>query len=375
MARRKSYGNRLLNSFFGVLLGIAFFLGSFALLGWNEYDAVRQTGAITELDRVALADVRAESVEAANEGKLVHIAAEAVAEDELEFREFGVREKAIHLRWETSIYQWEESTREEDDHTHYEYDKEWVDQPIDSSHFHDSGYSNEGSTKHFHDGSEQAKHVNFGAFQLTDALIRQIDNEQRHPLPPEIISDVRPAGRVVDGVFYTGDPSHPEIGDEKVEVFIVLPQQPVTVMAQQSGNTFSAYQTKVGIPKSLLYLGKLTKEQVIGKQRTEAAVRRWLFRALGFIFMWIGLALILGPIKALVSFIPLASRLLEGAIGLVTFFIAAGLSFLTIAMAWFAVRPLMSIVLFAIAGAALYFAFRTKSDTPATNAGPPPLPS
>lgn len=376
MAQSESGGcvGRIMHSFVGVLFGVVLFLGSFVLLGWNEYDAVRQTGAITELERIAIADVSAESVNDANEGRLVHIANAAVSEDELEYRVFGVREQAIHLRWNSSIYQWVEEERKQDDRTTYEYHQEWVDQPINSDHFRKHGYSNTG-TKHFQDGSVQATNVRFGAFRLTTDLIRQIDNEQLFPLPPTIVSDVRPRGEVHEGIFYTGNPDNPEIGDELVEVYIVPPRQDVTVMAQQSQNTFQAYRTKVGISKSLLYLGRLSKDQVIAKQRTEAAIRRWAFRALGFILMWVGLALVFGPIRAIFSFIPFVSRLLEGAIGFVTFFFAAGLTMLTIALAWFAVRPILAIVLIVLAAFALVVAYRARSQAPATaTSTPPPLP-
>ena len=377
---RKGYGKRVMNSVVGAFIGILLFLGSFVLLGWNEYDAVRQTGAITELDSVAIPDVDAETVDDSRQGKLVHMAAVAVTEDVLEFRQFGVREKAIRLSWETLIYQWVESETEEDDRTVYDYDKVWVGDPIDSRSFREPRHSNEGSEKHFQDGGVEANEVRFGAFLLTPTLVRQIDDRRPHALDPAIASDIRPAGRVHDGVFYTGDPDDPQIGDEKVEVTIVGPQHQATVMAQQAGSTFEAYKTKVGIEKEILYLGLLSKDEVIGKQRTAAALKRWLLRAGGFVCMWIGLSLVLSPLRALVSFIPFASRLLEGAIGFVTFFFALALTSLTVAAAWFVVRPILSIVLFVVTGVALFLAFRARgadTDSPAgaPPSAPPPLPN
>lgn len=371
---RKGFGKRLSNSVMGALFGIVMFFGAFALLSWNERDAILQTGAITEIQRVASPDVSSEDIDPANQGQLIHVATEAITDQELEFRDFGVRENAIRLRWDSSIYQWKESKREKDDRTVYEYHRKWVDQPIASGGFRESGHSNEGSTKHFKDGSVSADEVRFGAFRLNKALIGQINDEQPYHLDSSVALDVRPSGHVQDGVFQTGEAGQPEIGDERVEVFMVGPRHNATVMATQKGNSFEAYQTKVGIPKEILYLGLLSKDEVIGKQRTEAALRRWLLRAGGFFCMWFGLSLLFSPLRAAVSFIPFASRILGGAIGFVTFFIALALSVITIAIAWFVVRPILSIGLLVVAAIALFFAFRAKSQDNPSDVTPPPIP-
>ena len=289
------YGSRVKNSIVGVLIGIVLSFVSVALLVWNERDAVRQTGAITEIERVATPDVSSESIDESQDGKLVHMNATAKTDDVLKYERFGIQEKAMKLRWETSIYQWKEKKRRNDDKVRYTYSKEWVDEPIDSSSFRRNGYSNEGSAKHFHDGDRQAKDVNFGAFKLTKKLVQQIDAEEKYDLPETVTLDARPKGVVSDGVFYTGTPNDPQIGDERVKVFMVGPVHEATVMAQQTGGSFASYETKVGIPKQILYVGHLTKPEVIGKQRTEAAIRRWMLRGAGFVLSWIGFSLVMGP--------------------------------------------------------------------------------
>ena len=367
---QKSYGNRVKGAVVGVIFGVFLFFGSFFLIAWNERDAVRQTAAITEIEKVAIADVPAERVEPDNEGQLVHIRNSANTDEILANVEFAIRENAIRLRWDASIYQWDEDRREEDDETIYEYEKKWVDHVIDSSQFQDTSHSNAGSEMHFHDGRKQAQEVQLGAFVLSERLIDQIGNEKKYNLSDDNVVNVQPAGTVRDGVFFTGDPDDPQIGDEKVEVSIVDPRQDVTVMATQQSNTFAAYQTKVGIPKELLYMGLLTKEEVIAKQRFAAALRRWLIRGGGFLAMWIGLMLLFRPLRAILSFVPLLSRIVGGAIGLVTFVLALVLSLITIAVFWFVARPLLSIILLIIAAVGLFLLLRKRDSAPT----PPPLP-
>ena len=374
------YVKRVKGAFVGALFGLLLFPSSFVLLGWNERDAVRQTGAITEVEDVVLADVPESPVDPANEGLLVHIGGNCQTDAILENRELAIRENAIRLRWDASIYQWKEEKHERDDRTEYEYKQQWSDDVIDSSRFHRSGHSNEGSVKHFHDGQEQAQDVRLGEFALSKNLIGKIGNEQVMPIPESAASDIQPPGRVSNGVFYTGDPGNPEIGDEKIEVFVVGPRQDVTVMAKQSDRTFTPYETKVGISKEILYMGLLSKEQVIERQRFEAAMKRWLIRGGGFLAMWLGLALVLGPIRATLSGIPILGRLVGGAIGFVTFLMALLLSAITIAVAWFVVRPVMSITCLVVAAFCLYFLLKRGTQEPSpitpppTPSAPPPLP-
>lgn len=379
MELRIGYGKRVKNSFVGMLFAFVLFPGSLFLLAWNERDAVRQTGAITEIDRIAIADVSADVVDPQLDGQLVHMASEAVTADVLEFAEFGIREPAIRLRWDASIYQWTEQSRTKDDRTVYTYSKEWVDAPVNSSSFRQSGHSNEGSTMTFSDGQRQASDVRFGAFHLSEKLIGQVDAEQPYQLDPSVALDIRPQGFVHNNTFQTGSESGPQIGDQRVEVFVVGPRHDATVLARQTGETFANYETKVGIPKEILYVGKLTKPEVIERQRTEAALRRWMFRGLGFVLMWVSLAMLLSPLKALLSFIPFVGRLLEGAIGIVTFLLALIISSVVVAVAWFVVRPILSISLLVVAVVGFIYLYRQKSTNdviPRPDAAmPPPLPN
>ena len=376
------YFNRVKGAFAGAIFGLILVPVACFLLAWNERDAVRQTGAITEIEKVAVADVPASPIDPTREQQLIHVKGECITEDILENQELAIREQAIRLNWNASIYQWTEKEHKKDRRTEYEYKQQWVDAVVDSNRFHHQfDHSNEGSVKHFHDGQEQAKHVQLGEFRLTESLIRQIGNAEHFSIPEAALSDIRPSGQLSGGVFYTGDPNQPQIGDEKIEVTIVGPRQDVTVLAVQQDRSFAAYPTKVGITKEILYMGLLSKAQVIDRQRFEAAMKRWLIRGGGFVAMWIGLALILSPMQAVLSGIPLLGRMVGGAISIVTFLIALVLSTITIAVAWFVVRPVLSMVCLVVAAGCLFLLFRKKpgdspsSPPPPPPSVPPPLPS
>ena len=360
---RTGYLNGVSHSLKGSIFGLILFLGSFWLLSWNEHDSLKQTQAITEIDQVAIENVSPDYVDPANDGKLVHIAGRAVSLDILVYTKFSINENATHLHWDTSIYQWTENRSNSDGQTSYEYHKRWEDRVVNSSSFFFRQYKNDGSVKHFFDGKHSAKNVELNSFTLNSHLISQIDAKKQYPLQEANLKNIELDGSILNGVFYTGDPKNPQIGDEKVSVYIVEPEQNVALMAVQSGSSFTPYITKNNIKKQILYVGNLSKSDIIHKQRNEAALKRWLFRGFGLILMWMGLALVFSPLRALVSFIPLASRLLEGVTTFVTFFIALGLSLITITIAWIAVRPVLSVFFIIGACASLVVAFVSKDKS------------
>lgn len=69
--------------------------------------------------------------------------------------------------------------------------------------------------------------------------------------------------------------------------------------------------------------------------------------------MFIGLKLVLKPLSVIGSIIPFIGDIIAIGTGIVAFFIALPLSLITIAIAWFSARPLISIILLIIAGAAI----------------------
>src|SRR5438874_672 len=153
----KSWGERLFESIKGVLIGIVLFIVSFPLLFWNEGRAVDTARALDEGGKSVIAVPSADKVDPANEGKLVHLTAEANTTETLEDKEFLISEKAIYLGRNVEMYQWKQEERKrsekqlgggEKEITEYTYDRVWSKDVIASGGFHESGHSNP-STKPF----------------------------------------------------------------------------------------------------------------------------------------------------------------------------------------------------------------------------------
>ena len=132
----------------------------------------------------------------------------------------------------------------------------------------------------------------------------------------------------------------------------------------------------------LLRSGYHTADDLFLLAQRDNAVITWLVRSAGFLVMFMGLKTVSQPLEVVLDRIPLVGRfagdLMGGATGIVTCIVAAALSILTIAIAWFAYRPLLTFVLLAIVGGLGYImkkkvdATRNETDyeIPTVNATP-----
>jgi hypothetical protein len=100
----------------------------------------------------------------------------------------------------------------------------------------------------------------------------------------------------------------------------------------------------------------------------ENTIITWLLRLAGFVMMFVGLVLIANPLSVLADVIPFIGNIVGAGAGLVAFFLAAGLSFVTIALAWLAFRPLIGAPLLIAALACGYFGVRAMGRRKATPA-------
>lgn len=107
----QSWFSRIISSIKSVLVGLALFVISFPVLFWNEGRAV-QTARSLEEGAGAVVSVPADSVDAANEGKLVHVSG-AVSTQPLTDPDLGVQAEGVKLVRNVEMFQWKEEERSE----------------------------------------------------------------------------------------------------------------------------------------------------------------------------------------------------------------------------------------------------------------------
>ena len=382
---RVSWGQRLMQSIAGVVGGIVLVLASVGGLWWNEGRAVNTAKGLKE-GSAAVTSISADQIDPANNGQLVHVSGQAVAQDVLSDPVLGVAETAIALVREVEMYQWREDSRtetrttvggSEERVTTYAYRPEWSSRHIDSSRFNQAGTHRNPAGFPIESETRRADNVALGAFRLNSALIAQIRQSQPFELGAEHAASLperfrERASTDQPGWLYIGDPLLPEIGDMRIRLQIVR-DQPVSLLARQIDNTFEAHSTSHGTSIERLMSGTLSADAMFEQMVRENTIMTWAMRLGGIVLMVIGFGLILKPIRVTFDVLPILGSIAGAGIGLVSLILGLVLSLTTIGLAWLFYRPLLSIVLFAVCGGLIWFGRRKLAERKAASESSAPM--
>jgi hypothetical protein len=146
-----------------------------------------------------------------------------------------------------------------------------------------------------------------------------------------------------------------------------------TVFGKLDGDTVGAYYDD---GTKLHYLFPGTRDAALANMHQEYVIALWAVRALGFILMWLGLMMILGPISVLLDVLPIMGKVSRSAVGIVTFLVALVLSVVTMLVSKLLHNPIavMAVVVIVVAAGVYYFKKhrKKKGDTasPGQSAAP-----
>ncbi|MFZ4774187.1 MAG: TMEM43 family protein [Terrimicrobiaceae bacterium] len=365
----KSWFSRIGSAISGIIFGVILFLGSFLLLTWNEGRAIHRAKTL-EAGASQVITVSANGRLAENEGKLVHLNGEAVAEGPVTDPVFGVTAAALKLRRDVEMYQWKQTEKSEtkkklgggeETTTTYSYAKDWSSSLIDSSQFHaPAGHSNPDSIAVESD-TFVAGGIHVGAFDLPESLVALINNYAPRPVTAgeaekaakRQSADIR-AG--AGGALFVGeDPANPKVGDLRVKFETAAPG-PVSIVAGQVGNTLEPFAIGDLGTIELLKTGTFSAAAMFQQEKEGNAMLTWILRLVGFVMMLFGLLLITKVISVVASVIPFLGDIVGAGTGLLAIAVALPLTLGTIALAWLAYRPLIGIPLFLAAAGCVFFA-------------------
>lgn len=358
------WGSRLLGSLIGALVGFALFLGSFALLYWNEGRAV---DAIRALDDGAglVAAAAADRADPALQGRLVHVSGTLAAGGAVRDPTFRVGGDGLaRLHRTVEMYQWKEHSEttthktlggSETKETTYKYEKVWSETAIDSGSFkRKDGHLNPAMT--VHSATFDAPNVKLGAYRLDPKVLAKLSAFT--PLEPDAGGAAPPRDyRRAGEMLYRGaSVETPAIGDLRIR-FTAVALQPVSVVAAQAGDTLAPFTGRNDYVINLIEPGSVPAAAMFSHAKHEEAILTWILRAVGFVLMLVGLWLINSPLSTLLGVIPLLEDIAAAGAFVIALLLAVPLTLLTIAIAWIAHRPLIGVALL-VAGVAAAIALR-----------------
>jgi len=368
-----SWFSRIGQSLGGIVFGLILLLVGVVLLFWNEGRAVQTYQSLKEGQGLVL-NIDGGAVDTANDGKLVHLTADATTEEALVDEDFGISANAIRLRRNAEMYQWKETEKSEtrqklgggeETVTTYTYSKEWSSGLNNSAHFHDAAGHENPSEFPYDSMTWDAEDVAVGAFFLSADLISALADFTELPVRemPEGAAWPENARPDKGGIYLGADPAQPQIGDVRLKYEVVEPG-PVSLIAAQSGDSFSAYRTKAGDALAMITAGRVPAQQMFEDALSENALLTWLLRLGGFVLLWFGFSLLFAPLSVLADVVPLFGKLVGAATGLIALLLALALALTVIALAWLFFRPLLGITLLVLAVVAAVLGFRAFGKRP-----------
>ena len=388
---KTSYGTRLKNSFGGIFTGFLLFIAGTALLFWNEGRTVKTTRMLKEAQGqcVELGDIAA--VNADMNGKVVHASGLATTEERIAYDTFGIGAVAIQIAREVEYYQWVETSHSEtkdkigggqETTTTYEYQREWVDEPVNSSAFADPEYKDVNVVlRTYEDKNLLASHVSFGAYRLPEGLTRQMRRWTNLPaeVPQEILDPLNaslqsqekvqvPMVQTSGNVLYLGqNPANPAVGDVRITFRQVLPGE-VSLIAKVVNDTFEPFTAKNGYSLLTLQDGTVSMDNMFQTEKEGNKTMGWILRIIAFLLILIGLRSIFDIVVTLLKVLPFLANIANLGIKLVTFVLALAWTLVVFAIAWLFYRPVLGIALLVAAGALIWLLAKRSKDAPVPTA-------
>lgn len=376
----QSWFSRIGGAFKGILFGLLLTVVSVPLLFWNEGRAVKTAKGLKE-GAGAVVELESDIPQPQNDGAFVYLAGSAATDEVLRDEEFGIEFNGIRLARSAEMYQWVEKKSSKTKkklgggsrtETTYDYKKSWESSLIKSDEFHESGGHHNPESMRFTSQSKQASNVLLGGFQLPDSLVSQISASQTLPVSEDAVSEelrenvtaadedgatvayFRPGGKY-DGTA--------RLGDIRI-AFQGTPNADVSVMSQQTKETFQPYKTQYETQLNMLSMGTVPPEQMIAAAEASNAQLTWILRALGSGMMFLGFVMIFKPLSVFADVVPIFGSIVGAGTGIVAFLLAAAGSLVTISIAWIFYRPLLGVSLLVLAMVALFFLFQRTRSAP-----------
>ena len=319
----------------------------------------------------------AEEVDKANEGKLLHVTGMAKSNETLVDPRFKAVSASNSLRLERRVqmYQWSETKRKKrvpdgsdangltiyKTVVYYTHKEIWSSKLIDSSTFHRSGRGLENPKSMPVEGLViYADAPKLGAYGVTESLIDKMGNEQTI-VPKDTVGlegarilDPNGVGfsvaqlmdsRLEPGLYHGSSPFYgikasapAEIGDLRISFHAQMPHE-ATIIAQQTGDTLTAFTTSNGETLEMVENGRVKAEKMFGNARFFKSSRTWFLRCLIGFFLFIIVFIKFWLFSEFIEVIPLLGDLKRCGAVLFSLVVTFGATSAVAGVTWFSYRP------------------------------------
>lgn len=330
----KRSGGIIGNIFGGIIAGIILIIVGVILLWYNEGRTIKTSRSINEAEKEMIS-VSSDSIDSDNEGKLIATTGKLTYSSEgVTDYDFDIYVQTAKLVRKVEMYQWEESCDEDDNCS---YKQVWKEDRIDSSKFDkETGHVN--PELDYENRTFYAEDIKVGAFEL-DSFKEYLSATSRVS-----IKDSNVTGFYVNNNYLVDYSGNPEVGSVRISYYLCDAKE-VSVLAVQKGDSFAKYKAENGYEVYSLVNGSQTGSEMIEGLRSSNNMMKWILRLLGWLLNVIGFIALFSPLQKTIGRIPLIGSVVNGVTGLIGGLIGTAVSFVVIAVSWFAYRPLLSVCL------------------------------
>jgi Transmembrane protein 43 len=376
-----SWFSRIGNALKGIIVGIILIPLSLGVLFWNEGRAVKTAKSLKEGASV-VRSVGAQSVDPANDGKLVHVSAPITVTEFPIDTLLGVSSSGMRLERKVEMFQWTESSKSktrkklgggEETITEYSYTKAWQEGPSDSSAFKKpEGHQNPPLTTNSQSFSSPSGKI--GAFDLSGEQLGKfgvseplaLTDAQVVSFPAKLGTPLKVTVNANGAAVLGADALNPQIGDLRVSYGLVKPAQ-ASLVASQVGKGFTSYKTSNGRTIFLTENGDIPAATMFKTALENNKILTWGLRALGLVLLFVGFKMIMSVVGVLGDVVPFFGSLLGFGTSLIAGLATVILGFVTISIAWIVYRPIVGfgiLALGAVIAGGLWMARRKKAVIP-----------
>jgi len=352
----KSWGSRLMDSIRGLFLGLILIIGSLILLWWNEGRAIHTENDLKDGSKNVV-HLQTNVPLPENEDKLVHLTGTVNTTDTLNDPDFNIYTNAIALKRNVLIYQWEETSEEKTEKnlggaetttTTYSYSKNWVSNKINSDNFKKPEGHVNNSAYSYENSSYEAENVFIDSFKLSKEVIDKISNFETFALDS---NSKNGSYKISSNTIYLGSgnlENNPQIGDVKISFEVVKPSQLVSIISKQSQNTLVPFVGKNGSTINELSFGEVSADVMFKEAISSNKTLTWILRLVGLVLCIFGFNLLFNPLVIIGDFVPFIGSIVGIGTGFLSTILGMIFSFVTVAIAWFFYRPIISIILISV---------------------------
>ena len=405
-----SYGSRVGSSFKAILWGIILVWFSIWLLAWNENNYVKQKAALKEWASI-VQEATIDQINSELEWKEIHVSWETSSNAEaLKDSIFWITTDNLKLKRTVEMYQWYEDEHEEchdnywwseDCSTTYTYDTKWSDEHISSNNFYQTS-NHENPSFWEYESEEQVKEpITLWAYTLTNVFVNQLTDyktinlsEQNITIPEKYKwtsnQNDTSTGTVEDNnnylygdsnendtatsnekfhingdqIYIWLDPTKPAVWDLKITFSSVKPYT-VSIVWKQMGNELTSYKVSNWRNINLLSQGNVSADDMFTQAQKENKMITWIIRFIWLLLMYCGFAAMFKFVETLAKVLPFLANIIWVWTGIIALWLTLIVWFVTIWIAWLAVRPIIWICCLVVAAGGIFLLIKNKkSKTP-----------